>query len=232
MFQNNTSTLQSQCDISQPSSGGQPNAPDNMHCGEHSQISCIQVVQNNTSTLQPQCDTCGVAVDHYDASTSHRYSNPTFSMPPHSVPVAVQLTPNVPPPISLQNRTYQESEVFTKELNKLKAQVSQLQLELNNLYQLPGIHLNSDTCHVYLRIGNRLPQSLCKSNLSKILRCKVLKYEIKRRKLHFVCQVTIPKSNLHQALTAAQRDKGIYAQLWRPQCSQPPNIQQVTTKGV
>ena len=43
-----------------------------------------------------------------------------------------------------------------------------------------------------------------------------------------VCQVTIPKSNLHQALTAAQRDKGIYAQLWRPKCSQPPNIQQIT----
>ena len=40
--------------------------------------------------------------------------------------------------------------MFTKEL---KAQVSQLQLELNNIYQLPGIHLNSDTCQVYLRIN-------------------------------------------------------------------------------
>ena len=76
VVQNNTSTLQSQCDVSHPSAGGQPNAPDNMHCGEHSQISCIQVVQNNTSTLQPQCDTCGVAVDHYDASTSQILLSP------------------------------------------------------------------------------------------------------------------------------------------------------------
>ena len=115
-----------QMTLSQPSADGQPNAPDNAHCGEHSQTSCMEVVQNNTSTLQSQCDTCGVAVDHYDASTSQR--NSTFSMPPHGVPVAVELTPNVPPPISLQNRTYHESEEFTKELNKLKAQVSQLRI--------------------------------------------------------------------------------------------------------
>ena len=121
----------------QPCAGGQPNTRDNAHCGEHSHISRMEVVQNNTSTLLSQCDTCGVAVDQYDRQ---RNSNPTFSMPPHSVPVAVELTPNVPPPISLGNRTYQESLEFTKELNNLKAQVSQLQLELNNLYQLPGIY--------------------------------------------------------------------------------------------
>ena len=115
-----------QMTLSQPSADGKPNAPDNTHCGEHSQISCMEVVQNNTSTLQSQCDTCGVAVDHYDASTRQR--NSTFSMPPHGVPVAVELTPNVPPPISLQNRTYHVSEEFTKELNKLKAQVSQLRI--------------------------------------------------------------------------------------------------------
>ena len=68
----------------------------------------------------------------------------------------VELTPNDPPPIYLGDRTYLESVEFIKEL---KAQVSQLQLELNTLYQLPGIHFNSDTCQIL---------EFCKSSLARL----------------------------------------------------------------
>ena len=70
---------------------------------------------------------------------------------------------------------------------------------------------------------------VAKSILAKILRSKVLQYKFIRRKCPIVCQVTIPKSNLHQALSAPQRDKGVHTQLWRPKCNQPSSSLQPPT---
>ena len=107
-----------------------------------------------------------------------------------------------------------------REINILKAQVHQLRMEVSTLYRHPAVPSNTDKCDIYVRVDSQLPKPLKRSILADLLRCKILHYKIVRGKLPMVFRVTIPKSDLFQALSVSHHDKYVYVQLWKPKPQQ------------
>lgn len=228
-------------DNGSPAGAGQCETPVNAQSSETTDG------ENNTlSTQHHQNDTCFVSETPANVQSSettdgeshtlstHHYQNNTCSVSRELQPMncTCSLSPQHETiTVSSDANTNQTSNEITKQLDNLRGQVNQLQLEVNNLYQLPEIQSGCGTCQVYVKIDISPSKTIDKSVLAEILNCTIKGYRIVRRKVPIVCQVTISKSDLHQALTVPQRDKNVHVQLWRP--SLPPgNIQSSTTTQV